>query len=51
MNINNKKNIRGKFPQSSKFVVTYPVPVKIDIILKAISIASKENDLFWNKIK
>ena len=34
MNINIKKNTRGKFPHWSKSFVTYPVPVNIDITLK-----------------
>ena len=51
INIKNKKNIKGKFPQSSKLVVTYPVPVRIEIILNDMSIISEEKDLFLNKIK
>ena len=36
MNINNKKNTRGKFPHWSKSFVTYPVPVRIETTLNEI---------------
>ncbi len=38
ININIKKYINGKEPQSLKFCVTYPVPVRIEITLKATSL-------------
>ena len=34
INMSDKKKIKGKFPQPSNSPVTYPVPVKIEVILK-----------------
>ena len=49
INIRVKKKINGKFPQPSNSPVTYPVPVKIEITLKNITlILIWEKSLFWN---
>ena len=46
MNIKPKNKTKGKLPQLSNWSFTYPVPVKIEIILNKIDLGLNESESF-----